>query len=317
MSVLGLAGDQWGFIVAASFTLAGALFAVTAQRTFHSAMGLGVSLVGIAFAYIALGSPLLGVIQVLVYVGGILTLLVFAVMFVAADEEGEELDGFTRERTGAAPGWAHGLIGGAVLLALFLGGAWGRFYGISDTLGDAGGGGGQQLLFVIGMVVGILLFVVVAAVAWYVLYWLVFRAQMRVAGGLVIALALGGTLVAVVMDAPAWESHRAETTGAITSADDLDGLVTALFKDHVFTLEVLGVLLTAAMIGALVIARPLDGIEDRRHYDTHSEAELATSMSLSEPGHIHIALPPLGILRPAGAPPEGAVLRPTDGGEEE
>ncbi len=84
-------GSQIAFGLIAAITLAGGLFAVTAQRTFHSVMGLGLALVGVAAMFIQMGSPLLGVIQVLVYVGGILTLFVFAVMFVAGDEEEEVL----------------------------------------------------------------------------------------------------------------------------------------------------------------------------------------------------------------------------------
>jgi len=49
-------------------------------------------------------------------------------------------------------------------------------------------------------------------------------------------------------------------------ANDMDALVTALFDEHVIALEVLGILLTAAMIGALVIARPLGVPEDSSNY---------------------------------------------------
>lgn len=52
-----------------------------------------------------------------------------------------------------------------------------------------------------------------------------------------------------------------------TGEEDMDALVVALFTDHVIALEVLGILLTAALIGALVIARPLGAIDDERHYD--------------------------------------------------
>ncbi len=84
-------GDQIAFAIISLMILAGGLFAVTAKRTFHSAMGLGLALVGVAAVFIQLGSPLVGVLQVLVYVGGILTLFVFAVMFVAGDEEDVEV----------------------------------------------------------------------------------------------------------------------------------------------------------------------------------------------------------------------------------
>lgn len=80
-------GQQIAFSLLAIATLGGGLFAVTAKRTFHSVMGLGLTLVAVAGLFISMGSAVVGVVQVLVYVGGILTLFVFAVMFVAGDEE--------------------------------------------------------------------------------------------------------------------------------------------------------------------------------------------------------------------------------------
>lgn len=71
----------------AAVIVAGALWSVLARRTFHSALGLGVTLVGVAGLFVTLASPFIAVVQILVYVGGILTLLVFAVMFVTGDEE--------------------------------------------------------------------------------------------------------------------------------------------------------------------------------------------------------------------------------------
>ncbi|MGB1587170.1 MAG: NADH-quinone oxidoreductase subunit J [Thermoplasmatota archaeon] len=61
----------------------------------------------------------------------------------------------------------------------------------------------------------------------------------------IIALSVAGT--------DAWQ------TAGEGKAEDMDTLVVALFTDHVIALEVLGVLLTAAMIGALTIARPIGG----------------------------------------------------------
>jgi NADH:ubiquinone oxidoreductase subunit 6 (subunit J) len=82
-------GETIAFSVTGVIILLAALASTLARRTFHSVMFLGVVLVAVAGLYIILGSPLIGVLQVLVYVGGILTLFIFAVMFVAGDEEGE------------------------------------------------------------------------------------------------------------------------------------------------------------------------------------------------------------------------------------
>ena len=83
-------GETVAFVVIAAAILGCALAAVLAKRTFHSVMFLGAVLVAMGALFILLGSPLIGVIQILVYVGGILTLFVFAVMFVTGDDDGEE-----------------------------------------------------------------------------------------------------------------------------------------------------------------------------------------------------------------------------------
>ena len=80
-------GETVAFGTIAAILLGSALASSMVKRTFHSVMFLGVTLVAAAALYILLGSPLVGVIQILVYVGGILTLFIFAVMFVTGDEE--------------------------------------------------------------------------------------------------------------------------------------------------------------------------------------------------------------------------------------
>lgn len=80
-------GEQLAFYALVAVIFSGALWSVFATRTFHAALGLGVTLVGAAGLYVSMNSPFLGLIQIMVYVGGILTLLMFAVMFVAGEEE--------------------------------------------------------------------------------------------------------------------------------------------------------------------------------------------------------------------------------------
>jgi NADH:ubiquinone oxidoreductase subunit 6 (subunit J) len=80
-------GETVGFAVIAAVLLGAALASVLASRTFHAVMFLGAVLVTMGALFILLGSALVGVLQVLVYVGGILTLFIFAVMFVTGDEE--------------------------------------------------------------------------------------------------------------------------------------------------------------------------------------------------------------------------------------
>ncbi len=70
------------------------------------------------------------------------------------------------------------------------------------------------------------------------------------------ALAILAVLLLGIRGTPAWSGATA-TPESTESANNMDNLVDALFGPQVIPFEVLGVLLTAVMIGALVIARPL------------------------------------------------------------
>lgn len=71
------------FYVVAAGTLAGAWVAVSARNLFRAALGLALALFGIAAIYLFLEAEFLAAVQLLVYVGAILTLLVFGVMLTA------------------------------------------------------------------------------------------------------------------------------------------------------------------------------------------------------------------------------------------
>jgi NADH-quinone oxidoreductase subunit J len=71
---------QLAFLVLAGMALIGAIGVVTARSVFVSALCLVLSLMGVAGLYITLDAAFLGVIQVLVYVGAISVLILFAVM---------------------------------------------------------------------------------------------------------------------------------------------------------------------------------------------------------------------------------------------
>ena len=55
------------------------LFTVTSRHIFHSAVWLALCLLSVASIYFYLDAEFLGVIQVLVYIGGVITLFVFAI----------------------------------------------------------------------------------------------------------------------------------------------------------------------------------------------------------------------------------------------
>ena len=68
------------FYLLAAFTVASALGVALAQNIVYSAFALMGALLGTAGVFVLLGADFLGVVQLLVYVGGILVLSLFAIM---------------------------------------------------------------------------------------------------------------------------------------------------------------------------------------------------------------------------------------------
>jgi NADH-quinone oxidoreductase subunit J len=68
------------FILVASVTLGSALMVVTSQNLIHSALWLILGLFGVAIFYVMLSAGFLAVVQVVIYIGAISILFIFAVM---------------------------------------------------------------------------------------------------------------------------------------------------------------------------------------------------------------------------------------------
>lgn len=73
------------FIVFAAITVLGALVMSFHQNIVHSAFALVATLFGVAGLYWTMGADFLGGLQVLLYVGGVTVLLLFAVMLTTRD----------------------------------------------------------------------------------------------------------------------------------------------------------------------------------------------------------------------------------------
>jgi len=71
------------FYFLAAITVASGLGVVFTTNVVHSALALMGTLLGVAGMFVLLGADFLGVIQLLVYVGGILVLTLFAVMLTS------------------------------------------------------------------------------------------------------------------------------------------------------------------------------------------------------------------------------------------
>ncbi|MFW6435390.1 MAG: NADH-quinone oxidoreductase subunit J [Halovenus sp.] len=86
--------EQLAFGLFAFITLASSLGVVLVRDVWHAALLLGVALTSVAAHYVMLTAEFIAVIQVLVYIGGVLVLLTFAVM-LTREEEPDETDGGT------------------------------------------------------------------------------------------------------------------------------------------------------------------------------------------------------------------------------
>ena len=74
---------QAGFWFLGALVIASAVLVVTLNNLFRAALSLGLTLVGVAGLFLFVGAEFLAGAQILIYVGAILTLVVFAIMLTA------------------------------------------------------------------------------------------------------------------------------------------------------------------------------------------------------------------------------------------
>jgi NADH-quinone oxidoreductase subunit J len=120
------------FLATAAMTLISAILVVTRRNMVHAALFLVVSLFGVAVFFVLLNASYLAVAQVVIYIGAIAILMIFAVMFtrrIASD------DVVASNRNA---GWA-GLLSALVFfsLVIMLGG-WSQFNLLAPQLTRAG-----------------------------------------------------------------------------------------------------------------------------------------------------------------------------------
>ena len=78
---------DFAFFALAAVVLAAAFAVVTAKSLFRAAFALSAVLVATAGLYLVLSAPLLAAVQILLYTGGVLTLVVFALVVAGANTE--------------------------------------------------------------------------------------------------------------------------------------------------------------------------------------------------------------------------------------
>jgi len=90
------------FIILSIITIAGAVAALSLRNLIHCALALTLALAGLAALYLQLGSQFVGWVQLLVYVGAVAILIVFAILLTRGSE--------SPEKSIVASSWITGII---------------------------------------------------------------------------------------------------------------------------------------------------------------------------------------------------------------
>jgi NADH-quinone oxidoreductase subunit J len=113
-------GQEVAFLILAVLAGLGGLLVVTSRNIVHAALYLVVALASVAGIYLLLAAPFVAFVQVIIYVGAIVVLLLFGIMLTRAPVGRRLLDNTLRARAGA-------LLVGVGLFAMlvwFLARAW-------------------------------------------------------------------------------------------------------------------------------------------------------------------------------------------------
>jgi NADH:ubiquinone oxidoreductase subunit 6 (subunit J) len=100
------------FAIIAAVTIAAAVAAMSLRNLIHCALALAVAFVGIAAAYLQLGAQFVGFTQVLVYVGAVAILVVFAILLTRGSE--------SPQQSVLSSGWLAGIVVTVVVLGVLV-----------------------------------------------------------------------------------------------------------------------------------------------------------------------------------------------------
>jgi len=76
----------WPFAIIAALTIASAVAAMSLRNLVHCALALTVTFAGLAAFYLQLDAQFVGFAQILVYIGAVAMLIVFAILLTPGDE---------------------------------------------------------------------------------------------------------------------------------------------------------------------------------------------------------------------------------------
>lgn len=109
---------NWLFILSSFLTIASVIFCVSTKDIMHAGIGLLGSLLGVAGLYFTLGADFVGAVQIMVYVGGVIILMLFAIMLTG----GKDFKSKAQKLLGLAPTmgnkWTYGFAGLSALVFL-------------------------------------------------------------------------------------------------------------------------------------------------------------------------------------------------------
>src|ERR1041385_7132508 len=98
------------FAIIAALTIAAAVAAMSLRNLVHCALALALSFAGLAAAYLQLSAQFVGFTQLLVYVGAVAILIVFAILLTRNSE--------TNQQPFLSRSWPGGLIVAVLVLGV-------------------------------------------------------------------------------------------------------------------------------------------------------------------------------------------------------
>src|SRR6266516_283767 len=101
------------FAIIAVVTLASAIAAMSLRNLVHCALSLVITFAGLAVFYLQLGAQFVGLAQILVYVGAVAILIVFAILLTRGSEPPQQ--------PVVAGQWFMGLVVGVLVFAVLAG----------------------------------------------------------------------------------------------------------------------------------------------------------------------------------------------------
>jgi NADH:ubiquinone oxidoreductase subunit 6 (subunit J) len=111
------------FAITAAFTIAGAIAALTLRNLVHCVLALVLTFTGLAGLYLQLGAQFVGFAQILIYVGAVAILIVFAILLTRSHEP--------LARVAVSPGWVTSILVTAAIFGIL---AWSLRFSAISTL---------------------------------------------------------------------------------------------------------------------------------------------------------------------------------------